>query len=75
MYKVVRCLKCSTFQLSTANKVFKCVKCNKSRQINRMKIFYENISPQLSNKVLQEIKKEDFKLKNESIDDDFKSAG
>ena len=74
IYKIVKCVKCKTYQMTTAKKTFKCVKCNTSKPISKMTIHYESGSPQEVTKALQKIKKENFKIQNDTIDDNFSSA-
>lgn len=69
-YKIIKCEKCDTFQMSQAVKVFKCVNCKSSFQIKNIKILFVSSDPVLTTKTLQKIKKEHF-LKNHSNSDFF----
>lgn len=63
MYKIVKCWNCKTYGMTTANVSFKCLKCNKTFDINKMKIYYSTDSPQIATKVLQRIKEEEAREK------------
>ena len=68
MGKVVRCTNCKTFQMSNANKTFKCIKCQKTKNITSKRIYFESDNLREVTQVLQKIKEEDFKRKNEIIE-------
>ena len=63
-YKILRCPNCSTLQMSSAKKNLKCIKCNKSKTLSYLKIYYSSENPNLCSKILQELKLE--KSKNEN---------
>ncbi|MCA9459743.1 MAG: hypothetical protein KC550_04310, partial [Nanoarchaeota archaeon] len=65
MYRVIKCPNCKYLQLSSALKTFKCVKCQKSKDVNRVKVYFESRTPQEAVQVLQELKKQFFIVKNE----------
>lgn len=69
MYSVIRCFNCKKFQLSSANKIFSCVYCKKTKEITRIRIYYQSQTPQLAQEVLKKIKEE-----LSSDDSGFKSA-
>jgi len=50
--------------MSSAQKNLKCIKCNKSKSISYLKIYYSCENPSLCSKVLKELKFE--KSKNEN---------
>lgn len=65
MYRVIKCPNCKYLQLSSALKTFKCVRCQKSKDISKVKIYFESRTPQEATQVLQKLKKEFFIVKNE----------
>lgn len=71
MPKVVKCRNCFEFQMSNANKIFKCIKCQKSMQLHMLKIYFESDSPQLCTKVVQQLKEEYFRVNGKYGEDDF----
>ncbi len=74
MAKIVKCGNCGTFQISNAKTTFKCIKCFKSKPIDKKKIYFETEDSRQAIQVLQKIKEEDFKQKQGDVDDGFKSA-
>lgn len=75
MYKIVKCPKCKKFQMSVSEKSFSCKHCSNKESILKMKIYFENSSPQIVSEILKKIKQEEFNIK-ENIKklDEFKSA-
>lgn len=71
MPRVVKCRNCYEFQMTTANKTFKCVKCNKSFPIQNLKIYFESDSPQLCSEVVRKLKEEKFRVFGNYGEDDF----
>ena len=71
MPKVVKCRNCYEIQMTNANKIFKCVKCQKSMEVHKLRIYFENESPQLCSKVIQKLKEEHFRINGEYGEDDF----
>lgn len=65
LYKVLKCPKCEIFQVSQANKVFKCVNCNSTTQFSKLKIIFSSENPKDATNILQNLKKE-IHLKNSS---------
>lgn len=58
MYSVIKCFNCKKFQLSSANKIFTCIYCKKSKDITKIKIHYQSLTPKLAQEVLKKIKEE-----------------
>jgi len=75
-YKIIRCSKCKSFQMTSAKKYLKCISCQNSLNVEKMKIFFESESPQEITIILKKIKEEYFKSLNESQKDfdEFVSA-
>ena len=73
MYKIIKCINCKIFQVSTSNTTFKCCNCKKSFNINKQKIFFESIKFIEVQDILNQIKEEVAKNKNQ-IDNDFRDA-
>lgn len=73
MYKIFKCSYCKMFNMSSAKKNVKCMKCFKNQDISKKKIYFEDENPQVVSKVLIELKAEVFKadFKNEGTDDFF----
>ena len=69
-YKIIKCPKCNTLQLSQANKIFKCSNCNSSTNMLKIKVIFSSENPKDSIQILQNLKKEIFQ-KNNSTDDFF----
>lgn len=62
MYKVVKCPYCKKFQMTTANKSFKCIFCHRTRVLANIRIMFESATPQIASEVLMKIKAEKFKV-------------
>ncbi len=71
MPKIVKCRNCFEFQMTTANKIFKCVKCQKSMQLHMLRIYFESDSPQTCSQVVKKLKEEHFKVYGNYGEDDF----
>lgn len=71
MPKVVKCRNCYEFQMSNANKIFKCIKCQKSMQMHMLRIYFQSDSPQACSEVVKRLKEEEFKVKGNYGEDDF----
>ncbi len=71
MYKIFRCNFCRMFNMSSAKKNFKCMKCYKNIDVSKRKIYFLDENPQVVSKVLIELKAEDFKSNelNDGLDD------
>lgn len=72
MYKLIKCPNCKKFQITSAEKTFKCINCLKSKTIKNMKIYYENENPNLVSIALKKIKEEIGLQQNQNTD--FTSA-
>ncbi|MFT4243884.1 MAG: hypothetical protein ACMXYB_00320 [Candidatus Woesearchaeota archaeon] len=68
---VIRCLHCQEFQMSTAQKIVKCIKCYKSMQKENLKIFFQSDSPQACTEVVKRLKEEYFRVHGNYGEDDF----
>ncbi len=55
--------------MSTSESRMRCVKCDKTKDISKMRIYFESNIPNESTQVLQEIK-----LHNKDISNEFESA-
>lgn len=71
MPRVIKCRNCYEFQMTTANKIFKCVKCNKSFPIQNLRTYFQSDSPQACSQVVKKLKEEEFKIKGNYGEDDF----
>lgn len=72
-YKIVRCPNCATWQMTTSKKTLKCIKCGKTKVLTSLKIFYHSENPQMTTKVLQELKLEK-PIKDNKYSEEFESA-
>lgn len=68
---VIRCPQCQEFQMSTASKIVKCIKCQKSTPKEKMKIFFQSDSPQACSEVVKRLKEEHYKVYGNYGEDDF----
>lgn len=73
LYRVVRCPNCAHFQVTGASKSLKCLKCNKSKVISYLKIYFKSYDPKECQIILSKLKEEEFNQKNK-YSDDFESV-
>jgi hypothetical protein len=71
-YKLVRCSNCGLFQVTTSKKALKCQKCNKSKVLSSLKIFYTTENGQDAAKKLSMLKEEEA-IKKEKFTIEFSS--
>lgn len=57
--------------MSTAQKTFKCVKCNSTFSIDKLRTYFQSDSPQACSQVVRKLKEEHFKVHGEYGEDDF----
>jgi hypothetical protein len=71
-YRLVRCSNCGLFQVTTSQKALKCQKCNKSKVLSSLKIFYTTQDGRDAAKKLSILKEEEA-IKKEKISIEFSS--
>lgn len=64
VYKIFKCNYCKKFNMSSAKKYFKCKYCQKNINIEKRKIYFEDLNPTIVSKVLIKLKEESFKQDN-----------
>ena len=71
IFRVIKCPNCFLFQVSGSSKSLKCLKCNKSKVLSSLKIFYKSESAKNCQLVLAELKKNEFEEKENNYDNFF----
>lgn len=70
-YKIIKCPNCYLLQVTGASKSLKCLRCNKSRVISNLKVFFKSYSAKECQLVLGDIKKREFEECEGNHDDFF----
>lgn len=70
VYKLVRCSNCGLFQVTTSEKSLKCQKCQKSKVLPSLKIFYRTEDGRDAARKLSELKEEEA-IKKEKFSMEF----
>ena len=63
IFRVVKCPSCFLFQVTGASKSLKCLRCNKTKVISSLKIFYKSGLAKECQLALSELKKKEFENK------------
>ena len=70
-FRVVKCPSCVLFQVTGSTKSLRCLRCNKSKVISSLKIYFKSESAKECQIVLAELKKREFSEREENHDDFF----
>mgnify|MGYP001407221794 CR=1 FL=1 len=70
-FRVVRCPSCLYFQVTGASKSLKCLKCNKSKVLSYLKIYFYSGSAKECQLVLAELKKQEYETRENNHGDFF----
>lgn len=73
IYKVVRCPNCGFFQVTSSKTSLKCQKCNKSRVLSKVKIFYQDADARMCARVLIKVK-EQVAVNMDKYSEEFESV-